>query len=174
MSIGKQMSEQLRLLAAGAADPPEWLSKAADYSIMAAEDDAQRGSLEFFDHDRYSVALRALAIGGGAPAPDDARAFLSAHAAEIARSMSYLEEPLAVWELDDSERLAQLRSSPPLREGDEVSYWEVTLQAGPEPGARLTRYRWRPGLGEREIVAYPATFALVARMADSLAAALRS
>jgi hypothetical protein len=61
-----------------------------------------------------------------------------------------------------------------LREGEEVSYWEVTLWAGDEPGARAVRYHWAPGMAEREVVAYPATFALVARMADSLAEALRA
>ena len=62
----------------------------------------------------------------------------------------------------------------PLREGDAVTYWEVTLWAGDEPGARAVRYQWSPGMAEHEVLAYPATFALIARMADGLAAALRS
>jgi hypothetical protein len=48
----------------------------------------------------------------------------------------------------------------------------VTLRTGSQPGARLMRYRWLPGMREREVVAYPATFALVARMIDSLAEGL--
>jgi hypothetical protein len=100
------------------------------------------------------------------------RAYLSATAAEVARRLSFLEEPLAVWELDGGERAAQLRSAPPQREGDAVTYWEVTLWAGDQPGARAIRYQWSPGMAEREVLAYPATFALVARMADGLAAAL--
>ena len=47
------------------------------------------------------------------------------------------------------------------------------IRAGDEPGARAVRYHWAPGMPEREVIAYPATFALVARMADSLAEALR-
>jgi hypothetical protein len=100
--------------------------------------------------------------------------YLSAAAAEVARRMSYLEEPLAVWELDGHEGRAQLRSSPPQREGDEVSFWEVTLWAGAQPGARVMRYRWTAGMIEPEVIAYPATFALVARMADSLTEALKT
>ena len=103
--------------------------------------------------------------------PDDARTFLSAAAATVARRLSFLEEPLAVWELDGSEGIAQLRSSPPQREGDALSYWEVTLWAEP-PRAQVARYHWQPGMAEREVVAYPATFALLGRVADALAAAL--
>jgi hypothetical protein len=166
MSLGKQMIEQLRLLPAAATPPSD-----VPVQALVVNDEAGRATLEFVDHDRYSVTMRALQVGASAPA-GETRAYLSSHAAEIARSLSYLEEPLAVWELDGGERVAQLRSSPPLREGDEVSYWEVTLSAGAEPGARLQRYHWAPGMVEREELDYPATFALVGRLADSLAAAL--
>jgi hypothetical protein len=168
MSLGKQMIEQLRLLSAAESLPAD-----ERFRMLTALDGPEQATLEFFDHDRYSVTLRALDVGAGAPV-GDARAYLSAHAAEIARRLGYLEEPLAVWELDGGDRIAQLRSSPPQREGDEVSYWEVALCAGERPGARLTRYRWAPGMVEREVVAYPATFALVGRLADSLADALRA
>jgi hypothetical protein len=166
MSLGKQMIEQLRLVSAAELAPGD-----DSHNSVTALDGSGQATIEFFDHDRFSVTLRALDVGG-APVEGDARAYLSAWAAEIARRLSYLEEPLAVWELDGGERIAQLRSSPPQREGEEISYWEVTLVAGAQPGARLARYRWAPSMVEREIVAYPATFALVGRMVDSLAAAL--
>jgi hypothetical protein len=166
MSLGKQMVEQLRLAAAG-----ELVFGDDSHKVVTALDGAAQAAIEFFDHDRFSVTLRTLDVGG-TPAEGDVRAYLSARAAEIARRLSYLEEPLAVWELDGGERVAQLRSSPPQREGDEISYWEVTLTAGACSGARLARYRWAPSMVEREVIAYPATFALVGRMVDSLAAAL--
>src|SRR5262245_45858025 len=166
MSLGKLMIEQLRLLAA--AEPT---SGGDPLKIVAALDGSAQATLELFDHDRFSVTLRTLDVGG-ASFEGDTRAYLSARAAEIARHLSYLEEPLAVWELDGGEQVAQLRSSPPQREGEEVSYWEITLVAGARPGARMVRYRWTPGMAEREIVAYPATFALVGRMVDSLEVAL--
>jgi len=172
MSLGKQMIEQLRLLAEGKTVLQLMPAADAEYRRLVTVADGQEARLEFFDHDRYSVALRALEVGAAANVAGDPRAYLSAAAAEVARRLGYLEEPLAVWELDGREGMAQLRSSPPLREGDEVSYWEVTLTAGAQPGARAVRYRWAPGMAEREVVVYPATFALVARMADSLAAAL--
>jgi hypothetical protein len=171
MSIGKQMIEQLRRLAQGEAIAQE----DGDRKTLAVPGDGPSARLEFYDIDRYSVTMRAVEIG--APlAPADARAFLSPTAAEIARRLAFLEEPLAVWELDGAERVAQLRSSPPLREGDEVSYWEVELwtpaNGAAQSGARATRYHWSPGMVEREVVAYPATFGLVGRIADGLAEAL--
>ena len=167
MSIGKQLIEQLHELSSGSA------AASADGDTLVVASQLTQAQLGFFDRDRFSVTLRELVIGADRPAPDDPRAFLSAAAAEVARRLSFLEEPLAVWELDGREGLAQLRSSPPQREGAELSYWEVALTAGAHASARVARYRWTPGMPERELVAYPATFALVGRMADALAAALQ-
>jgi hypothetical protein len=173
MTLGKQMIEQLRLLAAGEVLLAT-LPIGDQFKIVTTLDGPSQATLELFDHDRYSVTLRALNVQSGTPFVGDVHTYLSARAAVIARQLSYLEEPLAVWELDGSERVAQLRSSPPQREGDEVSYWEVTLSAGEQSGARIVRYRWAQGMSEREVVAYPATFALVGRLADSLAMALKA
>lgn len=159
MTIGKQLIEQLRNAEQPATQP------------LTVAHDTSRAELAFFDRDRYSVALRDMALSLGAGAPGDARAYLSAAAASVARRLSFLEEPLAVWELDGGEGLAQLRSSPPQREGDELLYWEVTLSAAGRR-AKIARYRWQPGMAEREVIAYPATFALLGRVADNLAAAL--
>lgn len=171
MSLSTEITSQLQLLATGelVAAP---LPTSDDCLMIATPQGDLRASLEFFDHDRYSVTMRALEVRGAAPIGDDVRAFLSARAAAIVRRLSYLEEPLAVWELDSAEKCVHLRSSPPLREAETVSYWEVTLAVGEQCGARLMRYRWAPGMIEREPVAYPITFALVGRLADSLAAAL--
>jgi len=169
MSIGTQITERLRRLADG---DRTVLEVGAEKTLLVL-DQPLRAKLEFSDHDRYSMTLRELTIGTGGAAPLDTRGYLSAAAAEVARRLSFLEEPLAVWELDGGERMAQLRSSPPLREGDAVTYWEVTLWAGDEPGARAVRYHWSPGMLEREVFVYPATFALIARMADGMADALR-
>ena len=173
MTLGKQMVATLKRLAA---DGPEavgtlaWSDGERRIGVESAESQAQ---LDFADHDRYSVALRSLEVERAErPAPEDARAELSARAAAVIRQLSYLEEPLAVWELESGERTAQLRSSPPQREGEEISYWEVALRGGERPAASIARYRWAPGMPERESVVYPATFALIGRIAGSLDAAL--
>ena len=159
MTIGKTLTSHLRELTADAPQPLQ-----LSVGPLSVE-------LAFFDRDRYSVSMRELTIGAGTPAPEDARAFLSAAAAAVARRLSFLEEPLAVWELDGGEGMAQLRSSPPQCDADERSYWEVTLWAG-QPRAHVARYRWAPGMAEREVLAYPATFAVLGRVADSLADSL--
>lgn len=166
MGIGKLLTEQLRELSAAG------VARDATESVVVTDGDL-RCALLVGDIDRYSVALHTLSIGAGAAAPSDARAYLSARAAEVIRRLGFLEEPLAVWELDGREALAQLRSSPPQREDDEIIYWEVTLNAGELPGASMARYRWTPQMAERELVAYPATFNLVARIADALVVALQ-
>ncbi|MBK9712091.1 MAG: hypothetical protein IPO81_12335 [Kouleothrix sp.] len=167
MTIGTQMIELLRQLAEGDRSALD-----GDGQTLSVPGEPLHATLALFDHDRYSATMRELVVASAGAPPADARAYLSAAAAEIARRLSFLEEPLAVWELDGGEKLAQLRSSPPLREGEAVSYWEVLLWSGDAPGARLTRYRWAPDLTEREVVAYPATFATMGRIADNLAEAL--
>lgn len=166
MSLGKMLLEQLKAFGAGTARP-----EGVD-AVLNVGEGAQQASVVFADSDRYSVTLRRLAVGTARTADEDAQTFLSAKAAAIARQLSYLEEPLALWELDNRDQIAQLRSSPPHHEGDELSYWEVELHAGEQGFATLTRYRWTPALPEREAVDYPATFTLVARLTDSLEAAL--
>lgn len=171
MSLSKQITERLQLLAA---QGPEAAGAAAapHNTILTLTSEAGTVQLELFDYDRYSVALHTLELRSGAPAIDDAQEYLSAAAATIARNLSYLEEPLALCELDGGAGVAQLRSSPPQHEGGEISYWEALLHAGAEPSVRLMRYRWAPGMIEREVIAYPATFALLARITDTLAEAL--
>lgn len=177
MSLGKHLTERLRLLAKHGPEAAQLQPSPDVQNAMQVvlHNETQYARLSIFDFDRYSVALCALEVGiGKQPVERDARTFLSTRAAEIIRNLSYLEEPLAVWELDGNEQIAQLRSSPPQREDEAVLYWEVTLWYGAEPGARIMRYRWDPGMVEREVVDYPATFALVARLVDSLSAALVS
>lgn len=173
MSIGTHLTERLRAMAAPGGNTQGLLHDEHGQRLVVANG-ATQAMLAFFDHDRYSVTLRTLKVEAGQLAGDDVQTYFSATAAEIIRRLSFLEEPLAVWELDGGERLAQLRSSPPERMGEEVSYWEVALSAGEQPTAQISRYRWAPGCVERELIAYPATFGLVARIADGLTEALQT
>src|SRR5262245_48618856 len=98
MTLGKHLIDQLRLLAAGESILTK-LPADSDRSTLVIIDQPAQATLEFFDHDRYSVTLRALDVYSCVPIQEDARTYLSARAAVIARQLSYLEEPLAVWEL---------------------------------------------------------------------------
>lgn len=172
MSLNKQIAADLRRLVI---EGPESMS------VMAWGDNAPQrllfttpeasAILEFQDHDRYSVTLRALEVSRtlpATPAPD----FLACAGAATIQHLNFLEEPLGLLELDADLGVAQLRSLPPMREGDEVQYWEVTLTAHEKPTATIARYRWTPDMVEREQIEYPATFTLTARIAEALATAM--
>ncbi|NJL33977.1 MAG: hypothetical protein HC893_09085, partial [Chloroflexaceae bacterium] len=129
---------------------------------------------ELADHDRYSAATASARTALAIPPPDeqDTHSYLHTRAADLVQRLSYLEEPLAVWELDSREGLAQLRSCPPQQEGDDIFFWEVTLRTSDDTDAvHLTRYHWAPGLAGAEKLIYPATFTLVGRLIDTLSAA---
>lgn len=177
MSLGKQMTERLGVLAKQGSEAAQLqpLSNEPQTWQLLLDHANQHARLELFDFDRYSVTLCALEVGGYTHLQHaDAHTTLTSRASEIARQLSYLEEPLALWELDGQEEVVQLRSTPPRNDNQEVSYWEVTLCLEPEPRAKLVRYRWTPDMTDREVVAYPATFAILERITDSLHAALSS
>ncbi|GAB4204163.1 MAG: hypothetical protein OHK0022_29040 [Roseiflexaceae bacterium] len=170
MSLGKLLADQLRQFGA---DPlPLDPDSGADHHVRASAHETAGAQVAFFDGDRYSISLRALSVGRLTAPAHDTRARLNTAADAIVRRLGFLEEPLAVWEVEHSELLAQLRSAPPLREGEELFYWEVELSAEDTLRATIGRFRWSPGMVEREGVPYPATFAMVARITDALEAAL--
>jgi|HigsolmetaAR202D_1030399.scaffolds.fasta_scaffold30663_2 hypothetical protein len=171
MILGKQVIEQLQQVASNA-DVLAGLPRIEGETLMLLGEGKIQAEVYFADHDRYSLALRSLKVSLGEPCDGDLQGSLSNCAAAIVRHLSYLEEPLAVWELEGREGIAQLRSAPPLRDGDTVTYWDVQVQLGQQRSIEVRRCRWEPGMPEREVMLYPATFALVGRLVDSLSAAL--
>lgn len=170
MSLGKLLADQLRHVGADPLllDP----DSSADHHVCAAALELSGAQVAFYDADRYSISLQALKVTHLTVPSNDLRTCLNTAADAVVRRLSFLEEPLAVWEVEQGDLLAQLRSAPPLREGEELFYWEVVLSAEDRLSATLGRFRWSPGLVEREAVRYPATFAMVARITDALEAAL--
>ncbi|HEU4327585.1 MAG TPA: hypothetical protein VFS21_30880 [Roseiflexaceae bacterium] len=170
MSLGKLLADQLRHFGA---DPlPLDPDSGADHHVRASAHGQSGAQVAFYDGDRYSISMRALSVGRLVEPASNQRARLNTAADAIVRRLAFLEEPLAIWEVEGSEQLAQLRSNPPLRDGAELFYWEVELSTEDQLRATLGRFRWAPGMVEREGVPYPATFAMVARIADALEAAL--
>jgi hypothetical protein len=183
MSLGKQLTARLRLLTREGIESAQALVVGDNCTRLTVTDDqhTSKVALELFDYDRYSVTMRTLELTCGfspildlqAPSDEAIKTVLSAYAANIIRQLNYLEEPLAVWELEHNEQAVQLRSSPPQREEADVFYWEALLQVGERSSVTLARYHWAEGMVERELAPYPVTCALVARIADSLHAALQ-
>jgi len=65
--------------------------------------------------------------------------------------LTYLMEPIRPIEIDADACVAQLRSSPPQRDDDGRSYYELTVRRGGE--LSLCRYRKEPGTARQQIPA---------------------
>lgn len=144
--------------------------------VPASESDRAGASLSLENYDRYSVTLLHMDIflSNETVDADQVEVFLRHSTAEINRRLTYLEETLELVELDLTEGVAQLRSNPPYTNGGGAmaTYWEIMVQATPQPHVRIGRYRWQASNEGREILAYPATFATLGRMAEDLVASL--
>ncbi|MCB0153729.1 MAG: hypothetical protein KDF65_02955 [Anaerolineae bacterium] len=131
-------------------------------------DDRASVSITVRDFDRYSLNLRRLEV----TQPGAATLDLAGYAGQIAGRLTYLEEPLALIEIDAVEDAAILRSEPPHQTGDEIAYWEAVVHTLPEPHVRLARYRWSPHQPQREVGHQPLTFGTVGRLAADIALSL--
>lgn len=161
MSLGIVLYERLKELGAG-------------NNTVSVAAGSNHALLNIVDSDRYSVTLHDLIVGGTLRPTSGLQTLLDVAASALIHELQYLEEPLARIEFDATAGQGILRSAQPYREGETLSYWEVRLDTGAAPTARIARYSWSPGLIEREPVAYPATFRLLARITDSMATALAS
>jgi hypothetical protein len=174
MSLGKHITNQLYQLFKDERDVAGMLERNQHGGfVWHLPHERYAIQLEFGECDRHSTELHRLQVTATQEAPIDEQPSLQQLANTLSDRLSYLEEPLAVWELEAREHTVQLRSNPPQRDEDEVTYWEATIQQADTPSGRettveMSRYRWQPGMPEREMVRYPATFSLLGRMAESL------
>lgn len=67
----------------------------------------------------------------------------------LSERLTYLMEPIAPIELDAAECIVQLRSTPPQRDDDGRSYYELIVRRGGE--IALSRYRKENGDARRQI-----------------------
>ena len=87
----------------------------------------------------------------------------------LADRLTYLMEPIAPIELDADACVVQLRSSPPQRDDDGRSYYELIARRGGE--ISLARYRKENGNARRQIAA-TVTREVLMRLAADFCAAL--
>lgn len=93
---------------------------------------------------------------------------LGESASQLAQKLSYLNEPIQVFEVDSLAAQAQLRSNPPKAISDGVEYFEVQLaQSGT---ISLQRYRNTQD-GPRVTTTFTLTLETLERVIDDLAAA---
>lgn len=181
MDIREQMIEQLNQFAAKGPQHVETVAQASPelgylVGVLSETDEGVGAALDVADYDRFSAALRHLEVFNKQAnvEADEVKTFLQKNAQAIVEKLTYLEEPLELLELDPAEGLALMRSNPPLTKADEseVTYWEVLLRTSPHPNANLTRYHWTATEGDRTVVAYPATFTMLGRIAEDLVTGL--
>ena len=177
MNIGQQVIKQLeRFVAEGPkAVDAVLLKEGQGYIIGVSSDGAEAAiAITVRDFDRYSLTLRRLEV----TQPGEAALDLAGYAAQVSARLTYLEEPLALVEIDTSEaseasdHVAILRSQPPRQTGQEIVYWEAVVHPTPQPQVSLARYRWSPQQPGREVCYHPLTFGTVGRLAEDLALSL--
>lgn len=181
MDIKKQVVEQLEQFTVsgskrGEAVVQNGVEPGFVVAALSETDEGVGASINLADYDRYSVMLHHLEVFNKKTTVNAAKteSYLQQSAEAIAEALTFLEEPLELLELDPVERVAQLRSNPPLSNANEseVTYWEAFLHANPHPVVKLARYHWSAETGERQVVAYPATFSTLGRIAEALAVSL--
>ncbi len=141
---------------------------------LPSEKKAPAVTLTLKDYDRYSATLRKLEVNlpVGIGNNGATEAYLRHCVQQVAQRLTYLESPLVLLELDASQTQAQLRSDPPTQTDEEIHYWESLINLTPLPKISLAHYRWIANQHEREIIAYPATFITLGRLAQDLALSL--
>lgn len=87
----------------------------------------------------------------------------------LTRKLTYLLEPIGLIEADADRCSVQLRSSPPKKDEDGASYYELLVRRGGD--ITLSRYSKRPGQ-LRQIVPANVTREVLVRLADDFADAV--
>lgn len=86
---------------------------------------------------------------------------------QLSARLSYLLEKISPMEIDQEGVTVQMRSSPPQKDDDGTSYYELLVRRG---GLSLCRYRKAPG-GVREVIPAHFTREVLTRLADDFVAA---
>lgn len=90
-------------------------------------------------------------------------------AKDLSGRLTYLMEPIRPIEIDADACVAQLRSSPPQRDDDGRTYYELTVRRGGD--LALARYRKEAGAARRQIPAN-VTREVLLRLVDDFEASL--
>jgi hypothetical protein len=108
---------------------------------VQASDDQFKVDVTLVDWDRLGCLIRKVEIGHS---HNNAMKF---DPAQIEDKITYLGEPLRVIELAEDGGRAVLRSAPPHRDGEKISFFELVLDQN--AGLSLVRYLYDGNRGER-------------------------
>ena len=156
MTLRTQFEHELNQLGAGGA------------ATVDTTNGSRRLTCDLVERNSLAVAFQALRV-----ATPELAAATSTSLERMAKSLSaqltYLMEPIRPIEIDADACIAQLRSSPPQRDDDGRSYYELTVRRGGE--IALSRYRKEPGTARQQIPA-TVTREVLLRLADDFEAVL--
>jgi hypothetical protein len=137
-------------------------------ATVEVSDGPRRLTCELAERNSLAVAFQTLRV----TTPELANASsanLERLAKAISERLTYLMEPIRPIEIDADACVAQLRSSPPQRDDDGRSYYELLVRRGGE--IALCRYRKEPGAPRQQIAA-TVTREVLLRLADDFEAVL--
>ncbi len=83
---------------------------------------------------------------------------------ELERRITYLGEPLALVESDQVQRKALLRSRPPLMEGEEVAFFQLTVS----PEIRVVLHRMRNRNRKTEKIPFVLSYSVLERLVNDV------
>jgi hypothetical protein len=131
-------------------------------------DGSRQLTCDLVERNSLAVAFQTLRLAtpelAGAATAD-----LERIAQSLSGRLTYLMEPIRPIEIDADACVAQLRSSPPQRDDDGRSYYELTVRRGGE--LSLCRFRKEPGTARQQIAA-TVTREVLLRLVDDFEAVL--
>ena len=156
MTLRTQFEHELTQLGAGGA------------ATVETSSGNRRLTCDLVERNSLAVALQSLRVATSelASASSDK---LERMAKDLSSRLTYLMEPIRPIEIDADACVAQLRSSPPQRDDDGRSYYELTVRRGGE--IALVRFRKESGTPREQIAAH-VTREVLLRLADDFEAVL--
>ena len=154
MNLQMQLEQQLSMLGGGVA-------------CVTIVDGDRRLNCDIIDHNPLAVSFERLKLSTTALASAGAPE-LERLGQALAEGLTYLMEPIAPIEVDAAGCVVQLRSSPPQRDDDGRTYYEITVRRGGE--IALARYRKEARMARRQIAATVTREVLLRLVGDFCAA----
>lgn len=150
MTLQTQFEQQLTQLSAGAAR-------------AVAEEPPRQVACDIAEHNPLAVSFNRLQLRTTELA-NASVAELEGLSKALAQRLTYLMEPISPIEIDAQACVVQMRSSPPQRDDDGRTYYELLVRRGGE--IALCRYRKENGAGRRQIAATVTREVLVRLVSD--------
>ena len=159
MSLSRNIADELqRLVGYSAADPT---------TVTLSGPDQVSVDVDLTNVDRMSCALREVRVN--VPALVDADLDLLRQWAEaLCRRVTYLLENIGPLELDEDAGRVLIRSTPPDKQADATTFYEIMLRSHADGNFSLRRYRSEQGRSGRDQVDIQTTHEVLGKLVVDL------